>query len=136
MKITSHKQEAIEAKDEAVRRAMIQIGMAAETYAKLLCPVGTPESTGIEGYIGGTLRGSITYATEEQHSSGQAPAKGADYKILATPEKERVYIGTNVEYAIYVEMGYRRKEPRPYLKPAIANNAAEYKSILERELKG
>lgn len=134
--VVSHRQEAIDAKDEAVRRAMIQIGMAAETYAKLLCPVGTPESTGIEGYIGGTLRGSITYATEEQHSSGQAPAKGSDYKMLATPEKERVYIGTNVEYAIYVEMGYLRKEPRPYLKPAISNNAAEYKSILERELKG
>lgn len=136
MKITSHKQEAIEAKDEAVRRAMKDIGMAAETYAKLLCPVGTPESTGIEGYIGGTLRGSITYATEEQHSSGQAPAKGADYKMLATPEKERVYIGTNVEYAPYVEMGTVKMKPKPYLKPAIANNAAEYQSILERELKG
>lgn len=134
--VVSHRQEAIDAKDEAVKRAMIQIGMAAETYAKALCPVGTPESTGIKGYIGGTLRGSITYATEEQHSTGQAPAKGADYKMLATPEKERVYIGTNVEYAPYVEMGTVKMEPKPYLKPAIANNAAEYQSILERELKG
>lgn len=136
MKIISHRQEIIDAKDEAVRRAMIQIGMAAETYAKGLCPVGTPESTGIKGYIGGTLRGSITYATEEQHSTGQAPAKGADYKMLATPEKERVYIGTNVEYAPYVEMGTVKMKPKPYLKPAIANNAAEYQSIIERELKG
>lgn len=135
-KVVSHRQEIIEAKDEAVKRAMIQIGMAAETYAKALCPVGTPESTGIKGYIGGTLRGSITYATEEQHSTGQAPAKGADYKMLATPEKERVYIGTNVEYAPYVEMGTVKMKPKPYLKPAIANNAAEYKSIIERELKG
>ena len=136
MKIISHRQEIIDAKNEAVKRAMIQIGMAAETYAKALCPVGTPESTGIKGYIGGTLRGSITYATEEQHSTGQAPARGADYKMLATPEKERVYIGTNVEYAPYVEMGTVKMKPKPYLKPAIANNAAEYQSILERELKG
>lgn len=135
-KVVSHRQEAIDAKDEAVKSAMIQIGMAAETYAKALCPVGTPESTGIKGYIGGTLRGSITYATEEQHSTGQAPAKGADYKMLATPEKERVYIGTNVEYAPYVEMGTVKMKPKPYLKPAIANNAAEYQSIIERELKG
>lgn len=135
-KVVSHRQEVIEAKDEAVKRAMIQIGMAAETYAKALCPVGTPESTGIKGYMGGTLRGSITYATEEQHSTGQAPARGADYKMLATPEKERVYIGTNVEYAPYVEMGTVKMKPKPYLKPAIANNAAEYQSILERELKG
>lgn len=135
-RMVSHRQEIIDAKDEAVKRAMIQIGMAAETYAKALCPVGTPESTGIKGYIGGTLRGSITYATEEQHSTGQAPAKGADYKMLATPEKERVYIGTNVEYAPYVEMGTVKMKPKPYLKPAIANNAAEYQSIIERELKG
>jgi HK97 gp10 family phage protein len=135
-KVVSHRQEVIDAKDEAVKRAMIQIGMAAETYAKSLCPVGTPESTGIKGYIGGTLRGSITYATEEQHSTGQAPARGADYKMLATPEKERVYIGTNVEYAPYVEMGTVKMKPKPYLKPAIANNADEYKSIIERELKG
>lgn len=135
-RMVSHRQEVIDAKDEAVKRAMIQIGKAAETYAKALCPVGTPESTGIKGYIGGTLRGSITYATEEQHSTGQAPAKGADYKVLATPEKERVYIGTNVEYAPYVEMGTVKMKPKPYLKPAIANNAAEYQSILERELKG
>lgn len=135
-KVVSHRQEVIDAKDEAVKRAMIQIGMAAETYAKALCPVGTPESTGIKGYIGGTLRGSITYATEEQHSTGQAPARGADYKMLATPEKERVYIGTNVEYAPYVEMGTVKMKPKPYLKPAIANNAAEYQSIIERELKG
>lgn len=147
-RMVSHRQEIIDAKDEAVKRAMIQIGMAAETYAKGICPVGTPESTGRKdkktgkvypnkGYIGGTLRGSITYATEEQHSTGQAPAKGADYKMLATPEKERVYIGTNVEYAAYVEMGtVKMKKPKPYLKPAIANNAAEYQSIIERELKG
>lgn len=135
-KVVSHRQEVIDAKDEAVKRAMIQIGMAAETYAKALCPVGTPESTGIKGYMGGTLRGSITFATEEQHSTGQAPARGADYKMLATPEKERVYIGTNVEYAAYVEMGTVKMKPKPYLKPAIANNAAEYQSIIERELKG
>lgn len=124
------------AKDEAVERAMQQIGMAAETYAKALCPVGTPESTGIPGYMGGTLRGSITFATEEQHSSGEAPATAPDYETHGKPEKGTVYIGTNVEYAPYVEMGTVKMAARPYLGPAMSNNIAEYKGIMERELKG
>lgn len=41
-----------------------------------------------------------------------------------------VYIGTNVEYGIYVEMGTRRMPARPYLKPAAANHGSEYRSII------
>lgn len=61
----------------------------------------------------GRLRGSITHAVD-----GHA-----------------VHIGTNVEYAAYVEMGTRHQRPQPYLKPAITDHVAEYKSIAEAELK-
>lgn len=36
-------------------------GLVAEGIAGQAAPVGTPESTGIKGYIGGTLRQSIRY---------------------------------------------------------------------------
>ena len=42
----------------ATRRALETIGLLAEGYAKDKCPVGTPESTGIPSYVGGTLRNS------------------------------------------------------------------------------
>ena len=57
---TSHKEEAIKAVSEAMARALEICGGKAETYAKELAPVGTPESTGIPGYHGGTLRNSIS----------------------------------------------------------------------------
>lgn len=44
-------------------------------------------------------------------------------------------IGTNVEYAPYVELGTRKQQPKPYLRPAIEDHIPEYKSILEREVK-
>ena len=44
-------------------------------------------------------------------------------------------IGTNVEYAPYVELGTSRHDPQPYLKPAITEHISEYKAIVERELK-
>ena len=63
------------------------------------------------------------------------------------PEDKAVYIGTNVEYAPYVELGtgsfYKGGTPgikgqraQPYLKPAVANHRNEYKQIIIDELKG
>lgn len=65
------------------RRGLERIGMKAEGYAAALTPVGTPESTGVEGYIGGTLRQSMTH-------------KVVNYEV---------YVGTNIYYAPYVEYG-------------------------------
>ena len=46
-------------------------------------------------------------------------------------EENAVYIGTNVEYGPYVELGTSRRQPHPYLKPAAADHADEYRSILK-----
>ena len=98
----------------ATRRALETIGLLAEGYAQDKCPVGTPESTGIPGYQGGTLRGSITHEV----SGGS------------------VYIGTNVEYAPYVELGTRCMGPRPYLRPAATEHGSQYRQVVRRELGG
>lgn len=45
--------------------------------------------------------------------------------------KDTAYVGTNVEYAPYVEYGTSRMAARPYLKNALANYVDEYKRILE-----
>ena len=41
-------------------------------------------------------------------------------------------IGTNVEYAPYVELGTSRMGARPYLRPAAENHTAEYRAIIAR----
>ena len=114
VKLTSHKDEAIGAMEDAKLRALEIIGIKAEKYAKALCPVGTPESTGKPGYVGGRLRNSISH------------------QVVSTNE---VHIGTNVEYAPYVELGTYKMSARPYLRPAVTNHIGEYKSIAQNELK-
>lgn len=48
--------------------------------------------------------------------------------------EKAVYVGTNVEYAPYVELGTKTQKAQPYLRPAIANHINEYKQIFERVL--
>ena len=87
----------------------------------------------------GTLRNSITYAMEHDGNA--------------------VQIGTNVEYAVYVEMGTGKyveggrdtpwfyedengnwhktegQPPKPYLKPALQDHADEYRRLFESAFK-
>lgn len=49
--------------------------------------------------------------------------------------EDAVYIGTNVEYAPYVELGTSRQTAQPFLKPAASEHSAEYKRIMEAALK-
>lgn len=98
--------EAIAAKDEAVRVALVKIGLLAERYAKEALTEQKAVDTG-------RLRNSVS----NQH------------------DENTVYVGTNVEYAPYIEFGARSMPPRPYLKPAIADHVDEYEKILENSLK-
>ena len=135
--INSHVPDVLAALDAAKPKILEMIGVKAEKYAKALCPVGTPESTGIRGYKGGTLRNSITH----QVVNG-----------------DTLEVGTNVEYAPYVELGtgpnfnpppeWEHFEAskgvgigkgyvtsRPYLRPAIENHKQEYEDLIKLELK-
>ena len=54
--------------------------------------------------------------------------------ITHETDSDTVYIGTNVEYAPYVELGTRKQRSQPYLRPAMTNHIKEYEKILKDEL--
>lgn len=56
--------------------------------------------------------------------SGTAPADSAGEKS--------VYIGTNVYYAPYVELGTVKMAKRPFIRPAVENFQDEYRQIFQR----
>ena len=138
VKITDNSDHALSKLKRVKAKVLKTIGLKAEGYAKKLCPVGTEESTGAKGYRGGTLRNSITHRVVNG---------------------DTLEVGSNVEYAPYVELGtgphfvpppeWERFEaekgkgvgrayvkPRPYIRPAIEEHRDEYQRIAERELKG
>lgn len=54
--------------------------------------------------------------------------------ITHTVRGNTVYIGTNVDYAPYVEMGTSRTRAQPFIRPAIVDNRDEYRRIVNQEL--
>lgn len=130
IRLEDHSDEVLEALESACQRALEKCGLVGEGYAKKLCPVDT-----------GSLRNSITHTVAD---NGERAA----------------YVGTNSEYAVYVECGTGiyypggRQTPltyqdengdwhlthgqraKPYIKPAVADHVDQYKKIIESELKG
>ena len=133
IKTEDHTKEVIRTKDEAIAKALEMMGLQAESYTKLnLRAVGAVDT--------GLLRNSITHAvsggpTAISSYSADKPKKGQKSSgsyggSIGSEREEAVYVGTNVEYAPYIEYGTsRNKGPRPYLKPAINDHIEEYKRI-------
>lgn len=128
VEIQDHSAEVSAEIRSALLRGLEKCGLVAEGYAKKLCPVET-----------GILRNSNTHAVDEDEMAA--------------------YVGTNNEYAPYVELGTgeyypggrptpwvyqdakgnwhwtRGNKAQPFLKPAAADHAGQYRDILESELK-
>lgn len=102
-----NREEFLSKVDEGIAEFLYKVGAAAEKYAKDKCPVGTPESTGIPNYVGGTLKGSITHSED----------------------KRSTIIGSDVEYCPYVECGTYKMVERPFLRPAITDHGKVYAAM-------
>lgn len=129
---TSNKEEYEKALDLVAEKVLTMWGMQAESAAKRLCPVDT-----------GLLRNSITYAVAGEGVANptyrsNTGDKSGSYQGEAQADNggaRHVYIGSNVEYAPYQELGTAKMTAQPYLRPAIEQNRAYFEQILESELK-
>ena len=98
--------EVLAAMERAKQRGLEAIGLTAEGYAKKNLYPG-------HGFDTGNLRNRTSHAVE-----GDA-----------------AYIGTNVEYAPYVELGARGRKGIHYLQQAASEHTDEYKKLMEDSMK-
>lgn len=125
-------QEVLSALERAIERGLESIGINAEGHAKKdpQMPVDT-----------GRARNSITYAMagEEAHIKsykGDNGEEGGTYSGTADGKRgEAVYIGSNVEYFSYIELGGRNITARHVLQRAASEHREEYKRLLEDSMK-
>lgn len=95
-----------------VKRLVKKHGSQMETKAQQNAPVGTPESTGIPGYVGGTLKRSIGLEIKDGGMTAE--------------------VKPTAEYAPYVELGTRYMEAQPYLKPALDEQKEKFKKDMKK----
>ena len=132
MPFVSHKAEHDAKFNEAVEKALRLVGGAAERRAKETISDMDAVDTGL-------LRNSITWAVAGQPANtgsyhadtgegsgsygGTAPSDGSNPRS--------VYVGTNVEYAPYVEYGTYKMRARPFLANSIQNFQSEFQEIFK-----
>ncbi|MBO5788583.1 MAG: HK97 gp10 family phage protein [Clostridia bacterium] len=130
-------EEVLSALEAAIKRGNEAIGMTAEGHAK-------KKITSAGAVDTGRLRNSITYALagEEPHVKSYKANKGGKeretYTYDGTAEGKKgsgVYIGTNVEYAVFVENGAQGRTPVHFLQDAATGHTDQYKKLMEDSMK-
>lgn len=161
--LEDHSDEIMEAFRNAVQRGLESIGEKAVAYAsdnvKAQGAIDTGRLINSITYATESQKGKTKKYTKVDQEAGN---KGADMSVTVD-EPDTVLIGTAVFYASYIEYGtghystapgggttkpswtYRDEfgkwhhaypqKARPFLKPAIADHAAEYRQVLVDSLK-
>lgn len=116
--------------DPVVEAAALTTAYEIKETAKELCPVGTPESTGKPGYIGGSLRQSIRiqrFARPAAHTLRVGVSAGG---YITNPNS-----GRKVDYARFVHEGTSRMPARPFLKQAYDKHRRNLPRRIKRGLR-
>lgn len=124
--------EVLETLERAKERGLEAIGLTAEGHAKK--DPNMPVDTGL-------ARNSITFAISgkgantKSYKADRGDETGA-YEGTAPKDGEKgVYIGSNVEYFEYIELGGANIAARHVLKNAAAQHTDEYKKLMEESMK-
>lgn len=93
---------------------------------------------GIDSAIGVALEEIGLLA--ENYAAKKCPVDTGNLRASITHEVDAgdnaVYVGTNVEYAPYVELGTSRQKAQPFLRPAASEHGAQYRQVLKKALGG
>lgn len=136
--------EIREAMEDAVKVAVDAAGLQASSYAKMeLQKSPSRIDTGL-------LRNSITHAvggsspaiseysaSNPSKRTGKTPSSGG-YGGAApadTAGQATAYIGTNVEYGVYVHEGTTKMAPNRFLKNAVERNQKQLVEIISKVLR-
>lgn len=125
--------------EKAVKLALTDVGI--EAVDNITSRGDFPADTGL-------LKNSITFAVSgesplissyraDKKREGENAIRTGSYQGTAPNDKNKaVYIGTNVEYAKYVQYGTSRMVARDFMYAPIRANLGHYKEIMMNHIKG
>lgn len=137
VKITDHIDELEGALPDAIHRALVAIGMTAETYAKADpdMPVVTGRArNSITFAVAGYQANAKTYTADKPESGQTIPYTGRYEGTMEGNKNEFVAIGSNVVYFPLIENGSSKRRARHVLRRAATDHSEEYKALLKQSL--
>lgn len=131
-KLIDNSDKVLKAMEEQIALGLEGIGVDAQDFAVRDCPVDT-----------GRLRNSITYAIKDSqgqpNTQPKEKAEPEDYATHGEPEKNTMYLGTNVEYASVIEYGdtiEHENGKAHFLRDAVTDHQDRYRKIMQTALEG
>ena len=103
-----------------------------------LCRIDDRVAQRVEQIVAATAINVQNDAKQNLVDNGSVVTATLKNSILAKkdPSKPLTYrVGTPVEYAAFVEYGTVRSRPKPYLEPALRDNAADFKKKIKKAVK-
>ncbi|MCM1893938.1 HK97 gp10 family phage protein [Dorea sp. MB18-49] len=94
-----------------VKATVKKNGAQLQKKAQKNAPVGTPQSTGIPGYVGGTLKRSIGLEITDGGMTAE--------------------VESTAEYAGYQEYGTRFMKGKPHIRPAFEEQKEKFKADMK-----
>ena len=133
VKITNdHTDDILKALKEASKKALMDVGLEASgDVAEFITGEGIVDT--------GLLRNSITFALNGEsaqigsYTASKGDGKGS-YSGTAPNKENTVYIGTNVEYAKYVQYGTSKMGARDFMFAPLRANLEKYRQIIQNYL--
>lgn len=134
LQIISHKTDVERAVEKALHKAARMIGGSAAGHAAEACPVDTGLlRNSITFALGGEAPAITDYQSNEKDASGEAQTGHYEGEAPEDDDGEiTVYVGSNVIYAPYQELGTAKMDARPFLRPAMEDFKREYEQIIEQ----
>lgn len=100
----------------------------------------TDNSDEVLAALGGAMERALTRIglQAERYAKEECPVDTGNLRnsITNAVDDKSAYVGTNVEYAPYVELGTSRAKAQPFIKPAATEHSDVYKRIVQDELGG
>ena len=130
---------------DSVGVGLTEIAIQLEGEVALRCPVDTGHLRGSISYI--APYGSGRYGRESCYRGKRGtrirkgrkiPGKCCEDEhpgtLQGTTDKRTAYVGTNVEYAAYVEYGTKHMKAQPYMRTGLAAAIPAMKEIFRRRM--
>lgn len=136
VKFNSNKNLVLDELEKAMEKALYVTGT--EAQAGIVDYMSEPDFTGRDMVDTGRLRASISFVTPKKNGKRLKQAvtsKDTDYIAGLAPENCTL-VGSNVEYASYVNNGTSRQSAREFIQHGIENRIRNIEDLVNKIFKG